>query len=401
MFCLFRSWSLRAGSFRRNSLAIVAAAAVGAGLAGCGSSTGSTTANAGTGSTSTQSSGGAHTGPAASGVAAAEQLIAPYMGHPSAFPVTQRLARIPRGARIAYMDCGIPACALIYQYVAAAAQTMGLSVQRIMVGPAASLAQSGYNTVVAEKPSAVIATAVSIDLWSRQARELEDAKIPVIGAGLLGTQQYGFATSQEAEPASQLEGRLMAAYIAVHYGDKSNVVFYNIPELPFSPIEEAAFLAELKAVCPECSARTDDIPVATLGTTAPSEMVSDLQAHPDTTVAAFTTDEMAIGLPAALRQAGITVKTIGVGPTPINLQYIKAGEETEGLGFDIPVYAWSLVDETAREIIGQKLAGPESQGLSSPLQFLGEADMNFDLSKGWTGYPNYASRFEKLWGVKG
>jgi ribose transport system substrate-binding protein len=398
MRSLFQSRSFRTDSFRRSVLTFGTAAIVSLAVMGCGSSGSSHSA---TSSAGAQTSSGTQTSAGETGVAAAEKVIAPYTGHPSAFPVTQKLAKIPKGSKIAYMDCGIPACALIYQYVASAAKTLGLSVQRIMVGPAANLAQTGFNTVVAEKPAAVIATAVSIDLWSRQAKELEAAKIPVIGAGLLGTQQYGFATSQEAGPASKLEGKLMAAYIAAHYGSKSNVVFYNIPELPFSPIEEGAFLAEMKAVCPGCSVRTDDIPVATLGTTAPSEMAHDLQQHSSTTVAAFTTDEMEIGLPAALQQAGIKVKTIGVGPTPVNLQYIKDGQETEGLGFDIPVYAYSLVDEAAREIDHQKLTGPEAQGLSSPLQFLGKANTNFDLAKGWTGYPDYAAKFAKLWGVKG
>ena len=396
---LFRSGSFEVLSLtsRLGTLGVVAIISVA--LVGCGSSSSShSTASGGSAQTSESASTGASGG---GGLAAAEKLIAPYTGHPSAFPVIQKLEKIPSGAHIAYMDCGIPACALIYDYVAAAAKTMGVTVQRITAGPSATLAQSGFNTVVAEKPDAVIATAVSINLWSRQAAELQQAKIPVIGAGLLGTQKYHFAVSQEAATASKLEGKLMAAYVATHYGQKSNVVFYNIPELPFSPIEEGAFLAEMKSACPSCAVRTDDIPVASLGTTAPSDMVHDLQQHSSTNVAVFTTDEMAIGLPSALAQAGIKVKTIGVGPTPINLQYIKDGQETEGLGFDIPVYAYSLLDEAAREIDGQKLTGPESQGLASPLEFLGKPQMTFNLKNGWTGYPNYASRFAKLWGVQG
>ena len=50
-----------------------------------------------------------------------------------------------------------------------------------------------------------------------------------------------------------------------------------------------------------------DVPVATIGSSAPSRIVSDLQANPDTNVALFANFETATGLPAALRTAGITV----------------------------------------------------------------------------------------------
>ena len=106
------------------------------------------------------------------------------------------------------------------------------------------------------------------------------------------------------------------------------------------------------------------------------------------------------GLPAALQAAGIKVETIGNSPGPTNLQYIKEGKETAGLGFDLPVLTWTLLDQAAREIAGQKLSGPEAEGLPVS-EFLTQKDITFDPSKGWTGYPDFAERFAKLWGIGG
>jgi ribose transport system substrate-binding protein len=51
-------------------------------------------------------------------------------------------------------------------------------------------------------------------------------------------------------------------------------------------------------------------------------------------------------------------------------------------------------------MVGQELTGDEAKGIS-PLQFLKQEDITFDPSKGWTGYPDFAQRFAKLWGVGG
>ena len=62
--------------------------------------------------------------------------------------------------------------------------------------------------------------------------------------------------------------------------------------------------------------------------------------------------------------------------------------------------AWTQVDQAAREITGQKVTGAEAEGLGV-IQFLKPEDITFDPSKGWVGYPEFAERFAKLWGVGG
>lgn len=325
-------------------------------------------------------------------------LIAPYVSKPSAFPVTQKLTRIPKGATIAYVDCGTPVCALGWGLVSAAAKTMGVKLVDVRAGTSASTVSSAFNSVVALHPSAVIVVAIPTELWSRQAAELKKKHIPVITGGVTGTGQLRVKAPQFAETQATLSGKLLAAYVAAKFGASSNVVIYNVPELSFSQILVHSFAVELSRVCPGCSLRTSNISAAAIGTTAPSQVVSDLEANPSTTVAVFATDEAEIGLPTALKSAGITVKTIGQAPTPVNLQYLKAGQETATLALDFPVMFWTLLDQAAREIIGQPLSGGEAHGLAVN-EFLTQKNDVFGAA-GWTGYPHFAQRFAKLWGVK-
>jgi ribose transport system substrate-binding protein len=256
--------------------------------------------------------------------------------------------------------------------------------------------QQAYDSAVAAKPDAVIAAAIDINLWKNQLKKLQAAGIPVVTTGILGTQPYGIKGAQAAETASLLEGKLMADYTASHFPKAKKIAVYDVPELSFTKLVTQGYQNELKKVCPDCTARVVHIPVATMGTTAPNTIVSDLQKNTGTNLGVFSIDEIESGLPAALQSAGIKLQTLGNSPSPTELQYLKDGKETAALAVDLPVLGWTLLDQAARGIAGQPLKGDEAKGIS-PLQFLKQEDIKFDPSKGWTGYPDFPQRFAKLW----
>lgn len=331
-------------------------------------------------------------------VEAAKEKLAPYVGHPSPFVVTEKLKEVPKGATIAYMDCGTPFCAILGELFESAGKTMGVKIETIKAGSTASSISSAFDTVVAEEPAAVLAAGENVELWKSQLKELQEKNIPVVTTGIQDVEQLGVVAPYGAEKQSAVEGELLANYIAAYMNPEANVVIYEVPELGFTATISEALQKELSAICPKCSVRTAKIGIEEIGNTAPDTIVSDLQANPETNLAVFTSAEMATGLPAALTGAGIEIETIGNDSTPTNLQYMKEGKETVGFASDIGVVAWGMVDQAARGIIGQKLTGLEAEG-ASVKQFLTKKDITFDPTKGWTGYPEFPERFEKLWGV--
>jgi ribose transport system substrate-binding protein len=333
-------------------------------------------------------------------VAAAKAAIQPILDQPSPFPVTEPLNKVPKGAQIAFVDCGTPICSLFWELIQPAGQTMGVDISRVRAGQSADTVGTAFDTIVSQKPDGVIVAGVDVQLWQSQLTELQDADIPIVTTGIVGAADQGIEAPQAAEPESERDGARLADYVVANYGGDANVALYQVPELTFTGVVADSFTAELEDLCPGCSVRTVDIPAATLGNTAPSQVVSDLQANPDTTVAAFAIDEVAIGLPQALQAAGIDVPLVGNGPAPPNLQQVKDGEEKAVLAVDLPVLIWTTLDQVAREITGQELSGLEAEGLTD-VQLLTQEDITFDPSMGWTGYPDFAERFAKLWGVGG
>jgi ribose transport system substrate-binding protein len=381
------------------------------GLAACGgggsSSSGETTSTSeapsgGESATDTEgnSAEGTETVSSDGGVSAAEKAIAPFVGQPSAFPVDEPLKQIPTGKSVVDVECGTPYCALIGELLKEPTDALQMSLSLIKAGASASAVGAAFDSALAQNPDALITGGINIELFQNQLKELQAKEIPIASIGLVGNEEYGLIPSVDSELEFERDGMLMANYVIAEYGPESNIVWYDVPELPFSAIEEAAFNETIAENCPGCSVRKAEIGVETIGNTAPGTVVSDLQANPDTDVAVFSIDEAQTGLPAALAAAGISIKTMGLAPTPTNLQYLKEGKETAALAQDTPVQAWTAVDEVARLTTGQKLTADEEKGLGD-IQFLTKEDITFDTSKGWTGYPDFAQRFEKLWGVGG
>ena len=375
----------------RRTVLLFACLALAVGIAACGSDDDSSSNN-----TSTSSSGGS----GADNKAAAEAVVKPYIGQPSPFPVTEPLKSVKKGATVAFMDCGTSICGLFWQFLEPAAKTMGVKVTRYKAGQAANTVTGAFDSAFAAKPDAVIVAGIAIELWANPLKKFQDADIPVVTTGVLGTEKYGIKAAQAAETASLQEGKLMANYTAAKFSDAKKIAVYDVPELTFTRLVVDGYKKDLAKVCSDCSVRVTHIPVATMGTTAPQRVVSDLQKNSDTDLAVFAIDEIEAGLPAALQAAGIKVKTLGNSPSPTQLQYLKEGKETAGLAVDLPVLGWTLLDQAARQMVGQELTGDEAKGIS-PLQFLTQKDITFDPSKGWTGYPDFAQRFAKLWGVGG
>jgi ribose transport system substrate-binding protein len=182
-------------------------------------------------------------------------------------------------------------------------------------------------------------------------------------------------------------------------GAEANTVFYSTPELVFSGKIEDAFTSTYAELCPDCVVRVKDIPIASIGSTAPSQVISDLQANPDTNVAIFATEEAATGLPAQLKVAGLSDQVLvnGFGATPAQLEEIQDGQLAGSMAVDVPVIMWSLVDAAARLMTDQPLTAGEKAGIP-PLELVDASALEGkDVTNGYSAYPDFAERFATRW----
>lgn len=374
-------------SSNRRAGAVIGLAAAALLVAACGSST------------PTKPASSAATAPgstASADVAAAKSAIAPYEGHPSVFPATETLAhRPPPGSKFVYLQCSTPVCAQIGQLLVAPTKALGVGLAVINAGSTATSTQAAAATALADKPAAVLIAAIDPQLFGGDLHQLTAAGVAVVGVGIIGGAPYGVQVTVGGSASTNLAGKLMADWVVANKGAQADVVFFGTPQLSFSGPMQAGFAATLKQRCPTCQADSQQISVTTFASTAPSQVVSYLQAHPKVNTVVFATMEAATGLAAALKDANLHVTTLGFAPTPSNLQDIATGGLTAGLGLDVPVQEWMQVNAAARLAAHQTTA---QSNLDVDLGFLTKADVTpIDTKLGWTGYPDVSQRFAKLW----
>jgi len=384
------------GRSNRRTVWRVAAACVAAmtvvSVAACGSSSGS-------GSSSASDSSSASPGSAqGANVAAAKAALAPYIGHSSAFPITDPLAsKLPAGKKFVYLQCSTPICAEVGGLLQGAVKAIGGKMTVVNAGATATTAQAAASSALALKPDAVILGAIAPSLFGDGLKALANAGVKLVSLQVdQNVTPFGITFNYLGTNLSLRNGQLLADWVIANEGAHANAVLYTLPALDISAPVQQAFEAEMTKNCPSCTVRVVPIDVSTIGTKAPSTVVTDLQAHPNTNVAVFVSLSAAAGLPAAMKAAGLSVKTVGFGPTAGNLQDIKDGNLTAALDIDFPVSTWTAVDAAARLLEGAQPTASEQAG-DVPEQFLEQKDITFNPTLGWSAYPNFAQRFATLW----
>jgi ribose transport system substrate-binding protein len=329
-------------------------------------------------------------------IAKAKAVVESYSGHPSPFPVTEPLLKKPTGKKIAIIDCGSPICGLFADIAEAPAKELGMIPTRIKSGTTADGVATAFDTVLDGHFDAVFVPALAPSLWDRYLDKLNGSHIPVVASGIIGLDPAKVPVAIAAEPSSKLGATVLADWAVTRFGAKLNTVFYTTPELSFSGLIAKTFVEEVKALCKSCVVRVVEIPVATFGNKAPSIVVDDLLAHPKTTSAIFAVGEQAIGLASALKTADIKIPIFLNSPDPSTLSQIKDGVYEAGMGVDLAVLTWMAVDSLARLTTGQ---APSEGALKDKLviEILHASDLKGDVSRGWTGYPDFPARFKALW----
>lgn len=333
--------------------------------------------------------------------AAATKAIAPFEGQTSAFPVDEPLSKpLPASTKFVYLQCAATSCGQVNKFIQSAVKTLGGTLTTVSAGASASSFQTAAASALSLKPAVVFLDGFQPALFGDSLKQLSAAGIKVVSISMAQTPEelasYGITFNYIGTDFNANNGKLMADWVIAKKGANSNIAFYGVPEITFSAPMETAFQQELKKNCASCKVRIVPVAVATLGTTAPQTVVTDLQAHPDTDVAVFSVAPIASGLPAAMKSAGLTATTLGFSPGPGNLQDIKTGNITGGLAIDTAVSVWTMVDAAGRLVLGDEPTAAEKAG-ESPEQFLQQKDIIFDPANGWTAYPDYAQRFTKLW----
>lgn len=337
-------------------------------------------------------------------LAAAQSFLAPWLAtSDKKLLIDQPLSgSIPAGTRIAFLDVGTPVAAVMWDILQPIVKLTGIKLDRISTGSDAQSINTAMNTVVESKYDGIINITLDPIFFKPQLQQLIANKVPIASGSVMDTVENGMPEAFNGPDWMKSEGQALAASAVVRTNGKVNdFVLYTIPEFPFAQFQVDGFKSELKDLCPACNLRVVDIPIATLGSTSADQVVSDLQAHPETGYYVAIADEGTVGLPAKLDLAGITVKGLGTWSIPPNLQQVAGGSQDATFPIDFNLMMWTVADQLFREILHDQYKWPDAQTRAYTLATLLTKDNAGNYPNGYAAIPDMQKQFAALWHVGG
>ena len=346
---------LRRRRLRGVALAAIVGLALSAGLAACGDDDDTSSASgsaAGGGAATTSASGGD------AGLQEAKQAMADAMKAPAELGLPKWTKPFPTGKTITYVHCGVEVCNTIVDAIKYAADVAGWKLKVIPSNGSPASVKSAWATVVRTHPDAAFGSGFDGTVYAAELAKLKAMKVPVFALATLDKSgAKGIELVKLGPDEVPIVGKQMAAWAVATTEGKANTLYVDLPTFTIlKPVMEA-YEKSYKELCSSCGYASMNVPITALGSKAPGMIVGYLRSHPDVNVVAMGYDGIGLGLPAALKAAGLAdkVKIVGEAPTATNLSYVQAG--TQGATVSQGYYEiWAnLVDAAARAMTGQSL----------------------------------------------
>jgi ribose transport system substrate-binding protein len=358
-------------------------------VAGCGSSSD----NSSTISGSSASSGGS----ASTGVKEAQAAATKAATLPTSLHLPPVSKSIPAGKTVTYVHCGVEVCSTIGKAIKNAADVLGWKTKIVPSAGTPPSVKQAWSNVVRIKPVAAFGSGFDSTLYASELKQLNAEKVPVMSWATLDKQGNGIALAKGGPSDVEVVGEQQAAWVVSSTGGKANTVYVDLPTYTILKPVRTGFEKAYKKWCPGCAYDTMSVPLTAIGKDAPSRIVSYLRSHPDVNRVALSYDGVGVGLPAALKAAGLAdkVQFVGEAPTATNLAYVKAG--TEGATVSQGYYEiWAtFVDAAARAATGQSLA--PDLAWKPPWFLVTKANIDKVGTNFGPVVPNLDEQLKKLW----
>ena len=377
----------------RGLSAIIATLALGLAVAACGSDSNSSSNSASGGQSTSSSSGGG------AGVTKATEQLKAFQTTPTAINAKEPLKGAPpAGKTLVMLGTNDPNN-----------QKLQKSLKNL-----ATLAKWNYAVVSYDPANPATFNAAIDTAITKKANYIAEAGLPLTPAMIKKVQDAGakwvltsvhpvevkdpVIVDSNAYANDAQMGKVLADFFVADSKGKGNVVIEHVPAYPILGGFTDGFQSEVKALCPDCKVKIQDITIPDLvAGKVPSVMVSALRSNPSANYVAFDVGPFANGIDAALASAGLSskVKVIGQAADEAAISALKTGKQTAWTGYD-PVYStYVMMDAMFRDSLGMPVDQQESG--TQPTQILTKD--NVGSISNWSEPANALDQYKKLWGL--
>lgn len=334
---------------------------------------------------------------------AAAAANAKYMKRPTSIGITTPVGKaIPTGKVIDFIQCGVPACAVEGTILQGATNLLHWKFVRINAGSTPQTLADAYQQAVNNKPSAVLGSGYPKVLYNTQLKALAAEHVPVVESFTEDTAGGALIGLVGTRVTTEIQGKEVADYILAHSTDTSMTVGSVVPTgFPTMVVTTQSLTSTIKQYCPKCSVKDLDVPVTSIGTDLPSRLASFLQANPNIKWTDDGYDDMVVGVPTALKGAGITGENLAtvslngsIAPYITQHNYLQTA-----IGTSFPEAYWREIDLLARYFTHQSFA-VDTNDATLPYWTITASNLPSNASSPFfANVVNYEQQYKKLWGL--
>lgn len=306
---------------------------------------------------------------------------------------------IPPTKTIDYLQCGVPDCVDLGEHLKEAVEAIGWKVDIVDIGLTPEEVKAGWEQAVRNKPDAVIATGgFPVQIFQSELNSLRSSHTPVISVTDGSPPKGTFAVS--GPDRFKLIGQNVAKWVIAKTHGDANVLFANVPAFTVQKVMEKAFDEEFEANCPDCSLTNYEAPATAIGKDLAGNIAQRVQANPSVNYLVLGFNDMATGVPEALRNVGVTdLPAVTQGQGEVQSAYVKNGEMLQAMyALPGPEMMWRCVDLFIRYFNGESTA-EDTDGTNFPKWFITQDTVPSTTSN----YPvvaDYQAQYEALWGIE-
>src|SRR6185437_7300406 len=264
---------------------------------------------------------------------------------------------VPKVKTIAFIQCSIPSCVHLGNYLVNAGKMLGWTVKRINGGLSPETIKNAYDQAISDNVDAVIGSGFPKTIFAPELAQLKAKNIPVIELSVGTSPGTGITAVYEGTKTNQNYGILQADWVYAKLGKTANTLVIGLPTFPTITILEGAFKKAYKQLCPSCALGQVTVAATTIGTPKiPTTVVGYLQSHPTVNMIETSDSDTVIGLPSALQAAGMNPKIIVLDESPTVASYIRKGQVTVSTASPWNTLMFLAMDTFARMFAGVSTA---------------------------------------------
>jgi ribose transport system substrate-binding protein len=370
----------------RKLLTAVAVLTIGLSLAGCGSDKSAATS--------------ASTGGGGAGLAAARSYLKTVVANPTSIGIDQPLSKRPDTKKLIIgLNSGLPAANILAAGWKQATEDLGWTYKEIVSGTTPEDQQKAMTSALQLNPNGIAIAGIPISTIQTQ---LEEAKSKGIWANTSATTDKPsgamYDTSIDGPAMLNEWGKMVAAKVIVKSNGAAKIQFFSLPFAPILLEFDKGFKDTIDKWCPGCELKVTKQQPTDIGTKTPRNVVSALQAAPDTNWVVFALAELGTGVQAAIQGAGIKGVDIGgLSALPENYEALRKDTQDAWTAYALPLVGYRQIDSFARKFNGDPIV--DALGPTQLATVDNVNGMVFDKDGNYVAVADYRQQFRKLWHV--